>query len=238
MSESATTTPRLAAADTVPVDVARKRITTLLDVLPEEALTKALARVTNHDFSKSTSAEIVAILLTRVDLAAPAPVVKRSVKAALLADARTLATAAAVHADANLTLDEKKARVLAHALHVLEASGGKLVKVTPGFASGKHWAPEGKLPTSGSAVYSRFNVKYFALGYQALVPLYVDERAVASKAIWQQRKTEALEIEKHLHTVLEAHEQYKTRYEGQEGGAEPAYSATTHFYVYLAIKEK
>ena len=218
--------------------LARQRVTTLLDALPGDAAARALERVSSHNFTPLTNAEAAGVLITQRTLPPPLPIVRRSVKQALLADARTAETSAAVNAGAaKLTLDEKKSRVLERALRILAASGTSLAAMTPGFASGKYWLPGAGRPTSGSAAYSRYNVKYYALGHQTLVPLYIDERDVTSREIWQQRKQEALEIEKHLHTALSQHAVHGRFYEGQEGGAEPKYSATTHFFVYLAVRE-
>lgn len=110
--------------------------------------------------------------------------------------------------------------------------GETLVQITPGAASGKHWAPTGSLGTNGSAAYSRFKNKYNKLGFTTLVPLYFDERPCKSKEMWLSRKDFNGAVEKAVHRHLSKHQLYK----GSEGGSEPGYSNSTHFYVYLAIK--
>lgn len=161
--------------------------------------------------------------------AAPARVL--GVKESLLADKRVTHTARAVNAESAGTLLSAKARVLALARKVIDEAGA-IAAFTPGFASGRHWAPIGGQPTTGSAAYSRWNKKYRGLGYCTMVPVYIDERPVTSAEIWRQRKDNALEIEKHLHRSLGDLPLYSAR----EGGSEPGFSKSTKFYVYVAIK--
>lgn len=225
--------------DDVKTQLARAtgRLTLLLASMKSDARESLLKSVTGKDYSKSKLDVIAASLLFDAVLAPPVPVERRSVKKSLMADKRVLMTATAVNAESKGTREEKLARVLERAQQVLLDSGAALTLFTPGFASGKHWAPIGRQPTTGSAAYSRHNCKYHALGYKTLVPVYIDERPVVGEPLWQERKAFALEVEKHLHQHLRNDAALRAFYDGREGGAEPAYSPTTHFYVYVAIKD-
>lgn len=168
----------------------------------------------------------------------PPPSQKRPVKKALLhGDPRLTATSLAVNAASPHTGEKLIELVLARADAVLadsRAAGERLAAITPGFASGKHWSPTGGKNTTGSAAYSRFNKKYYALNYKTLVPLYVDERQSSGEDNWNQHKDAALAIEKRLHRHLKS--AYPDLFIACEGGSEPGYSSTTRFYVYLALK--
>lgn len=228
--------------------IALERTEQLLNALPARQRRALLTRMSDLDFDDMSTREIASTILFSDKLvkddesgtggesdsnsASPKVAAKRNVKARLLADKRLTQMSAAVNAESKGTLDEKKQLVLRYAERLIDDAGKSLEKLTPGFASGKHWAPVSGLPTSGSASYSRFNTKYFDLGYITLVPLYYDERPVTSETIWAQRKDDALEVEKFLHRALGKH----ALYEAREGGSEPKFSKTTKFYVYLALK--
>lgn len=228
--------------------LALERTEQLLTALPARQRRALLTRISDIDFDDMSTREIASTILFSDKLikddesagggesdsnsGSPKVLAKRNVKARLVADKRLVQMSAAVNAESKGTLDEKKQLVLRYALRVIDDAGKCLEKLTPGFASGKHWAPVSGLPTSGSASYSRFNTKYYDLGYITLVPLYYDERPVSSEAIWSQRKDDALEIEKFLHRSLGKH----ALYEAREGGSEPKFSKTTKFYIYLALK--
>jgi hypothetical protein len=167
--------------------------------------------------------------------AAAAPA--ESIKSKLLRTGgeRLTTLSAAVSAEAPHTGEDLHRLVIQRACVVLEqaAQNGEVVElITPGFASGTHWAPVGRAGTAGSAAYSRYKNKYNKRNYKTLIPLFYDERPCTSKQIWQQRKDAAGAVEKALHR----HFADNAHYRGSEGGGEPAYSNTTHFYVYLAIK--
>lgn len=232
------------------------RIAQLLTAMTPDLRKAALKTMSDEDFEGKSIAYITtALLSTKTPAPAAvaekepepeeddekevvvAPAGKRPVKQLLLADPRTAMTAAAVQAT-TITLEEKQERALARVLQVLKEADKPLAKITPGFASGKHWLPTKGLPTSGSAAYSRFNTKYCAQGYTTLVPIYIDERPVTGSSIWQERKDVAVAIEKFLHRSLAESADYKALYIAREGGSEPAFSATTHFYVYLALAFK
>lgn len=227
--------------------LAVERTEQLLNALPARQRRALLARMSDIDFDDMSTSEIASTILFTDKLikdeesvggesdsnsGSPKIVAKRNVKARLLADKRLTQMSAAVNAESKGTLDEKKQLVLRYAQRVIDDAGKSLSTLTPGFASGKHWAPVSGLPTTGSAAYSRYNTKYYDLGYVTLVPLYIDERPVSSESIWSQRKDDALEIEKFLHRSLGKH----ALYEAREGGSEPKFSKTTKFYVYLALK--
>lgn len=169
--------------------------------------------------------------------AAAAAAPAESIKSKLLRTGgeRLTTLSAAVSAEAPHTGDDLHRLVIQRACAVLEqaAQKGEVVELlTPGFASGKHWAPVGSAGTAGSAAYSRYKNKYNKRNYKTLIPLFYDERPCTSKQIWEQRKDAAGAVEKALHR----HFADDARHRGKEGGGEPAFSKTTHFYVYLAIK--
>jgi hypothetical protein len=160
---------------------------------------------------------------------------QESIKEELLRTGGTLLTeiSAAVSAESVHSGDVLIQHVIARAEAVLKkVDKDSLTAITPGSASGKYWVPAGGRGTSGSAAYSRYKTKYHRLGYKTLVPLYYDERPCANEDIWLKRKDVAGAIEKALHR----HFKSDALYSGSEGGKEPAYSSTTRFYVYLAIK--
>jgi hypothetical protein len=213
------------------------RMTQLLTAMKPDARESLLKAITETDFSKATLKDVALSFLFDASLPPPTPIERRSVKKSLMNDQRLLMMAAAVSAETKGTREEKLARVLERTVQVLLDSGRNLALFTPGFASGKHWAPAGRLPTTGSAAYSRFNCKYYALGYKTLVPVFIDERPVVGETLWQERKAFALEVEKHLHQQFKSLDKFNEKYDGREGGAEPTYSPTTRFYVYVAIKD-
>lgn len=239
-------------ADTVFVD----RVARFIKALPPGVRAKFLPRVLAHQTGEPAwekmSPRDIALRLLHPALAAPAGVAERapalaaapqaaapaeSIKVKLLRTGgdRLTMLSAAVSAEAPHTGDELHKLVIRRACTVLEqaAQKGEVVELfMPGFASGKHWAPVGTTGTAGSAAYSRYKTKYNRLGYKTLIPLFYDERPCSSKSIWQQRKDSALALEKALHR----HFSDVKGYRGTEGGAEPAFSASTHFYIYLAIK--
>lgn len=217
--------------------LAQARMTLLLKSMKSDERERLLKSVTGKDYSGEQLDDVAHSFLFDAVLVPPPTVVRRSVKRSLMADARLMLTAQAVSAESAGTRDEKLARVLERAVQVLTSSGTLLQLFTPGFASGKHWAPAAGLPTTGSAAYSRHNSKYHALGYSTLVPVYIDERPVVGEALWLERKEFALDVEKHLHRHFKNDERFKGKYAGRQGGAEPAYSSTTRFYIYVAIKD-
>jgi hypothetical protein len=169
--------------------------------------------------------------------AAAAAAPAESIKSKLLRTGgeRLTTLSAAISAEAPHTGDDLHRLVIQRACVVLEqaAQNGEAIQfITPGFASGKHWAPVGRAGTAGSAAYSRYKNKYNKRNYKTLIPLFYDERPCTSKQIWEQSKDAAGAVEKALHR----HFADDARHRGKEGGGEPAYSNTTHFYVYLAIK--
>lgn len=172
--------------------------------------------------------------------ATPAPSVDKaavpeSIKAKLLrtGGARLTALSQAVSAETVHTTEKIVELVLKRVDALLAKAGEEALEcVTPGAASGKYWAPGGTRGTAGSAAYARYKNKYNRLGYKTLIPLYFDERACKSEDVWLRRKDLARDIEKAVHRHLAKHPLYR----GNEGGGEPGYSNTTHFYVYLAIK--
>lgn len=165
------------------------------------------------------------------------PVKRESIKDKLLrtGGTRLPALSQAVNAESPHNAERLIELVLERAdTVILQAAenGETLVHLTPGAASGKHWIPGPGRGTSGSAAYHRYKDKYVKLGYKTMVPLYVDERACANEELWLSRKDFCRRVENALHRHFGKHVLYR----GSEGGKEPSYSNTTHFYVYLAIK--
>lgn len=224
------------------------RVERLLKALPPAVRRDRLPRVLGRreegepTWDKVPVREVALHLLyPPVAAAAPAPAAaaapKESIKAKLLrvGGTRLTALSAAISAETPHSGEDLERLVIQRATAVLEqaAAGGEtILLLTPGFASGKHWAPVGRLGTNGSAAYSRYKGKYLKKGFKPPIPLFYDERPCASKAVWDQRKDVAVAIEKALHR----HFAGDARYRGAEGGSEPTHSNTTHFYVYLALK--
>ena len=219
-------------------NLAITRMQALIKELDPAVWEKALKKLSQRDFSKSSKQQVALSFLFEptFDQPLPAPIpstTQRAVFAALVADPRVKQTAQAVQANVNRNKDETKKLVLELALETIEKTPGVKL-LTPGMSSNKMWVPTAR-QTGHSAAYCRYRDKYMKLGYQTLILLYKDERPCDSDAILAQRLAEINEIENHLHISLK--EKHGKLYQGKMGGAQTG-QLNKFFYVYLAVKDK